>query len=240
MNIEYSYKIISVDKQAKTMEIVYSSDKYGDLHVGARLPWETETLEQIVEMYNPSLYWLEKEIPTLDVNEGEQGYQALNTEVIDEDEPLYLSKLKAFYSLAYCGLLDKADRLSRRDGSLSLREAWINESNKIDGAWTVRKCLEVAELIRLLKISSAEMDNIFVRGSQIDINNPKDSLSDIESELFDQEMVIWKNKGNLLETDYVEMQSYDKDKTDLIAKRQVWRDEIRASRNEIIQLKQSL
>ena len=160
-----------------------------------------------------------------------------NDPVIIKPEDLSMSKFQAFYSLASFGLLDKTDGLARMGGTLKLREVWINESNKLTGSWTVRKCLETVELIKLLGISSADMDAIFVRGSQLDINNPKESLSELESQLFDQEMIIWDRKGLLSETDYVEMPSYDKPKDDLVAQRQVWRDEIRAAQTEIQRLK---
>ena len=248
MKVKYSYKIINVDKETNSMEIVYTSEKYGVLHVGARLPWEGETVEQIVEMYNPSLFWLESENPVVDVTEGLEGEQSVDvltpSEAVDPTEVdkdrLSLSKFQAFYSLASFGLLDKVDRLVRREGTLRFREAWTTESNKLDGPWAVRKCLEIVELIKLLGISSADMDAMFVRGSQLDINNPKESLLELESQLFDQEMIIWDRKSLLSETDYVEIPSYDKPKDDLVAQRQVWRDEIRDARNEIRQLEQAL
>ena len=83
MKIEYTYKIINVDKEAKSMEIVYESPKYGVLHVGARLPWKDETLEQIVEMYNPTRYWLEQSMEVLDVEENSKGSQEIT--VFDEN-----------------------------------------------------------------------------------------------------------------------------------------------------------
>ena len=247
MKVEYKYKVINVDKESKSMEIVYISEEHGVLHVGARLPWEGETVQQIVEMYNPAVFWLESKKPTINVLDGLEGEQSVDIEppsgvvypTIPIDE-ISLSKFQAFYALASFGLLDKADSLARREGTLRLREEWIDESNKLTGSWAVRKCLETVELIKLLGISSADMDAIFVRGSQLDINNPKESLSELESQLFDQEMIIWDRKGLLSETDYVDMSSYDKPKDDLVAQRQVWRDEIRASRNEIRQLEQSL
>ncbi len=42
------------------MEIMYSADGHETLHIGARLPYEGEELEQIVRMYAPVAYWQEK------------------------------------------------------------------------------------------------------------------------------------------------------------------------------------
>lgn len=78
MIVKYSYEIINVDKEAKTMEIVYSSEKYGKLHVGARLPFTNETVEDIVLMYNPSAYWIEQETETLNVEAGTKGFQEID------------------------------------------------------------------------------------------------------------------------------------------------------------------
>jgi hypothetical protein len=81
MNIEYTYQIINVDEAASSMEIVYTSPVHGVLHVGARLPWRGETVEQIVEMYNPTRYWLDAVREIEHVEEGLTGSQSI--EVFD-------------------------------------------------------------------------------------------------------------------------------------------------------------
>ena len=59
MSINYTYKIINVDEQARCMEIVYDADGYSTYHIGARLPYEGEQLENVVRMYAPIGVWLE-------------------------------------------------------------------------------------------------------------------------------------------------------------------------------------
>lgn len=61
MSIRYSYNIISVDHAARCMEVVYSSDGRQTMHIGARLPYENETLESVIAMYAPIAYWIEQE-----------------------------------------------------------------------------------------------------------------------------------------------------------------------------------
>lgn len=61
MSIKYSYNIVSVDQAARCMEVVYSSVGRQTLHIGARLPYEDETLEAVIAMYAPIAYWLEQE-----------------------------------------------------------------------------------------------------------------------------------------------------------------------------------
>lgn len=62
-SIPYTYEIILVDEVGRSMEIVYTSPVYGTQHVGARLPFEGETLEQIITMYSPVTEWRLSEVP---------------------------------------------------------------------------------------------------------------------------------------------------------------------------------
>lgn len=58
-NITYTYAIENINEAARCMEIVYSSTGHQTLRVGARLPFDDETLSDIVEMYNPVAQWLQ-------------------------------------------------------------------------------------------------------------------------------------------------------------------------------------
>ena len=62
--IEYTYNIISVDQEARCMEVVYSAPGRQTFHIGARLPYENETLGTILQMYAPIPQWLEVEQKT--------------------------------------------------------------------------------------------------------------------------------------------------------------------------------
>lgn len=77
MNVEYTYRIINVDEAARSMEIVYTSEEYGVLHVGARLPWKGERLEDIVMLYNPAQYWREQNNEVEPVEVGAEGTQSV-------------------------------------------------------------------------------------------------------------------------------------------------------------------
>ncbi len=76
--IDYSYNIIKVDNTSKVMEIVYTAPGRATMHISARLPYEGESLESIVQMYSPVAYWLEQSMPIVDVVEGTSG-QITNT-----------------------------------------------------------------------------------------------------------------------------------------------------------------
>lgn len=60
MSITYSYEVVAVNESARCMEIVYTADGHETMRIGARLPYDGETLEQVVRMYEPVNYWLEK------------------------------------------------------------------------------------------------------------------------------------------------------------------------------------
>jgi len=63
MSITYNYEIISVDPAARCMEVVYTSEGRQTMHIGARLPYEGEELQEVIAMYSPVAYWLEQERP---------------------------------------------------------------------------------------------------------------------------------------------------------------------------------
>jgi hypothetical protein len=65
MSIEYTYEIISVNEQARSMEVVYTATGYPTMHIGTRLPYEGETLEAIIDMYSPIAYWREISQPVV-------------------------------------------------------------------------------------------------------------------------------------------------------------------------------
>jgi hypothetical protein len=73
MSITYSFEIISVNEQARCMEIVYTAEGHQTMHIGARLPYEGETLEQIVRMYEPVRYWEEQQLAVVVPQVGTTG-----------------------------------------------------------------------------------------------------------------------------------------------------------------------
>jgi hypothetical protein len=73
MSIAYNYEIIAVDEQARCMEVVYTSEGRQTMHVGARLPYQGESLEAVIEMFSPVAYWLEQERAVLVPAVGTSG-----------------------------------------------------------------------------------------------------------------------------------------------------------------------
>jgi len=73
MSIKYTYEIINVDEAARCMEVVYSSNNRQTLHIGTRLPYEGESVEEVIRAYAPVAYWEEKERRVVLPNAGISG-----------------------------------------------------------------------------------------------------------------------------------------------------------------------
>ena len=66
MSIQYTYTIESVDTAARCMVVVYEADGHGTQRIGTHIPFEGESLEDVVAMYSPVPYW-ESQVRTLAV-----------------------------------------------------------------------------------------------------------------------------------------------------------------------------
>lgn len=58
MIVQYAYNIISVNTEAKCMEVVYSADGYETTTVGTMLPYDDEPLENVIRAYAPIQQWV--------------------------------------------------------------------------------------------------------------------------------------------------------------------------------------
>lgn len=73
MSINYTYKIINVNVEARCMEIIYSADGYPTRHVSTRIPYEDELLEAVVRNMSPILYWEELKRNIIPPSDGYSG-----------------------------------------------------------------------------------------------------------------------------------------------------------------------
>jgi hypothetical protein len=73
LSIEYTYEIVSVDAQARCMEVVYTAEGHPTMHVGARLPYEGEAVETVIAMFAPVRYWEELKAPVSVPQVGQTG-----------------------------------------------------------------------------------------------------------------------------------------------------------------------
>jgi hypothetical protein len=63
MTITYTYEIIAVNEAARCMEVVYSATGHQTMHIGTRLPFEGEALENVIKAFAPVALWLELATP---------------------------------------------------------------------------------------------------------------------------------------------------------------------------------
>lgn len=93
MSIEYTFEVVAVDIQAKSMEILYKSEGRQDMLIGTRLPYENETLEDIVRMYEPVSYWIQQDLNVIVPEVGTKGTITPTIEepaqVINENGPVF-------------------------------------------------------------------------------------------------------------------------------------------------------
>lgn len=72
-DIAYTYEIVRVDPENRVMDIQYTSEQFGTMLVGARMPWEGETVEGIVRNFSPVRYWMEQVLSVASVSAGTSG-----------------------------------------------------------------------------------------------------------------------------------------------------------------------
>jgi hypothetical protein len=96
MTIEYKYEITRVDETARCMDVVYSAEGHQTMYIGARLPYEGESLQAIVDMFSPVAYWLEQTASVVVPAVGESG--TINTPVV---ETLESAKSKKLLEIAF-------------------------------------------------------------------------------------------------------------------------------------------
>ena len=91
--ISYTYEITRVDPDAKAMDIRYTSPEHGSILVGARMPWEGETVEMIAAMYSPVRNWIEHTLSVASVAVGAGGEFTVDLTAGEAARPTTMSKL---------------------------------------------------------------------------------------------------------------------------------------------------
>jgi len=76
-NITYTYEIIAVNEAARCMEVVYSAEGHQTMHIGARLPFEGESLDDVIKMFAPVALWVEQATPVSVPSVGASGSVAV-------------------------------------------------------------------------------------------------------------------------------------------------------------------
>ena len=99
MSITYTYTVISADEVARCMEILYESAGHQNMHICARLPYEGETLEQVVQMYAPITHWETVVLNVIVPNVGTTG--VVNVAAAPGPDPEQLANAKMMAQLTF-------------------------------------------------------------------------------------------------------------------------------------------
>lgn len=106
--MNYTFEIILVDELARCMEVVYKSENRQTMHVGARLPFEGESLENIIKMYAPVPYWREKELSVVVPQVGMTGSLSVEDSIKPPIEEVIRSNRNIALSLSDWTVLSDA------------------------------------------------------------------------------------------------------------------------------------
>jgi hypothetical protein len=114
--ITYTYQIVAVNEV--TMDVEYTNPDYGTVLVGVRIPYDGESLEDVIAHYSPASWWAERIRPKLEVAVGVSGtgeVQIIPEPIVYTEaqlkqmwrETATISKLQAHYTLKVWGLYDQ-------------------------------------------------------------------------------------------------------------------------------------
>lgn len=92
--MQYTYEILSVDEDARCMEVSYKAEGFTPVIVGTSIPLEGELLEEIIRRFAPISFWEEKTKKVVAPLVGTKGL--VEIPVIDE---LRLEKVSNFIAV---------------------------------------------------------------------------------------------------------------------------------------------
>jgi hypothetical protein len=119
MDIIYTYKILKVDEENKTMEVQYAHEEFGLIHTFTRIPYEDETLEMVISMYSPVAFWLEK------TKKRQKVQEDTNPKTMTWTDGLNQSDKEAEVRMFRNQLLAMSDYTQLEDAPASInKEAW--------------------------------------------------------------------------------------------------------------------
>jgi hypothetical protein len=97
MSITYTYEIIAVDEAARCMEVVYSAEGHQTMHIGARLPFEGEQLEDVIRVFAPVPLWEELSMTVVVPQVGSSGViippAPLSNSLEQEQPPIFSGEI---------------------------------------------------------------------------------------------------------------------------------------------------
>lgn len=156
--ITYSYEVVSVDTEARVMEVVYTSEGRQSYRIGCRLPFDGETLDQVIAMYAPVQFWRQQETPILTVEVGVSGQK---TDGAPPPPPTPEETL-AMFTAAIDGHVEAVARSRKYNGAAHLASyaastvaQWASEAATFV-AWRDQVWLTALELLARVQAGEAE------------------------------------------------------------------------------------
>ncbi len=73
MSIAFKYTILNVDEASRCMEVVYEAEGHQTMHIGVRLPFKGEPLEEVIKMFAPIPLWVANMTPVVAPQVGVSG-----------------------------------------------------------------------------------------------------------------------------------------------------------------------
>ena len=98
IDITFSYEVLSVDYEARCMEVLYTSEGRKPIHVGVRIPYENEKLEDVITSFCPTEYWESQEKTIQTIQQGAKGILCLNN---SSGEVQHTQQTKDFISVDF-------------------------------------------------------------------------------------------------------------------------------------------
>jgi len=73
MNISYQYEVLSVDRDANCMSVLFKSNGFQDVTVGVRIPFEGEDVDAVIRLSAPLAIWQPVVRPLQTIEVGYSG-----------------------------------------------------------------------------------------------------------------------------------------------------------------------
>jgi hypothetical protein len=148
------------------MEVMYTSEGRQTMHIGARLPYQGEDLQAVVQMYAPVGYWLEQETQVQLVEIGATGTFVLEQSpepTLESTKADKLAEIAAWrYNQEVKGLFlheaiiqtDRESRDRQHELLASFKDGFITSANwkAADGTFVSLSIEKITEIVREISV----------------------------------------------------------------------------------------
>lgn len=194
---KFQYEVKDVSEDGKSIVITYTYDGKDPVDVGARAPYQNESLELIVDMFAPTMYYCEQEAKHLPVSIGDSGSRTHTVDDLGKDEFSGLSDEEKLSKIKS----NKLDELNlnviqkEESGTVDVDGVLISTSlasqSRLSAIITLIQCGYTGDI----KIKSSSNDVISV--NEVFIKSALSSIAEYSMDLLSwQEYIIAKIKSS--------------------------------------------